>query len=1694
MASDTEELVAALRGSLVENERLRRQNRRLLGSLNEPIAIVGLGCRFPGGVRGPEQFWELLATGADAVSGFPPDRGWDAGAPGSVGLDGEASGAAQGGFVYDAGDFDPGFFGISPREALAMDPQQRLLLETSWEALERAGIEPRSLRGSRTGVFCGGTATGYGAGLEGSGSENFLLTGTATAVLSGRVSYALGLEGPSVTVDTACSSSLVTLHLAAQALRSGECSLALASGVTVMATPGAFAEFARQQGLASDGRCKSFSADADGTGWGEGAAVLVLERLSDARRNGHHVRAVVRGSAVNQDGASNGLTAPNGPSQQRVIRAALAQAGLSAGDVDVVEAHGTGTVLGDPIEAQAVLATYGQDRPEGRPLWLGSVKPNIAHTQAAAGAAGVIKMVLALEHGLLPRSLHVREPSPHVDWSAGQVQLLAEQVPWPAGESPRRAGVSAFGISGTNAHVIIEEARHVGPGAVSGSPDGGEASAAATADRQAPVLVGGPSAWLISGRTESALAAQAGRLAGFVRDRPELSPADVAWSLATTRSMFAHRAVVMGGSRAELLTELDTVAAKRPTSRVVSGVARGNQVGLVGFLFAGQGAQRGGMGRELYAASPVFAAAFDRAVGVLEVELGLAIRDVVLGDSEVADRVGPSDRGEEESAAARADQTLFAQTGLFAVEVGLLAVLAEAGIRPDVVAGHSVGEIAAAYAAGVLSLEDAAALVAARARLMQGLPSGGAMAAVSASEAEVQVDLEDVAGVSLAAVNGPGSVVVSGDAAAVDSMVERWRERGRRVRRLRVSHAFHSARMDPVLRELGEVAAGLEHSMPAVSWVAALSGALVEVPEAGYWAAQARQPVRFSEAVSVMAELGVSVFLEIGPDATLSGMGSAALADAGGSPGEDAEFIPMLRPKTPAATSILTSLGRAHVRGAAVDWTAVLPVGHPIALPTYAFDRQHFWAAPAPVEIAADGAGQGGSEAETLFWAAVEQGDLAGFADALDVAEKQPFSEVLPVLTSWRRREREESAVAGWRYRISWVPLRDSEPVRLSGRWLVVTGPTGRALLDDVVSAMTARGARVVLVVTAPVTDAAEVSRAALTARIGRALTEPSTCGDSHAGPVDPDDGLAGVLSLLALDEAELADHPEVSRGLAGSMSLVQALGDAGVGAALWIATRGAVAVGDGEVLAHPVQAQVWGLGRVVGLEHPDRWGGLIDLPTELDERAGARLGAVLAGYAEDQVAIRPAGIYGRRLTRARRPVGSGHSGAVDRLARGTVLVTGGTGAIGARLADWLAARGTVQVVLTSRSGPGAQGVARLAARLAEAGTAVAVLTGDVARRDDVAGLLGWIASEAPPLTGVMHTAGVLDDGVLDRMTPERLAGVLAPKAGGAWHLHELTAGLDLSAFVLFSSSAATMGGGGQSNYAAANAFLDALAEHRSGRGLAATALAWGAWAGGGMAQSDARVWHRVGGGPTRALDPDRALRVMGQALSDDQTALAVMDLDWAKVAAALGDVRQVPLLRELADVHALVSIDGRGPQEHGREVGHTAGVAALVELAGLPAEEQDRRLRALVRGQVAAVLGHSDGDQVGDRTPLRELGFDSLTAVELRNTLATVTGLVLPTTLIFDHPTTAALAAYLRAALAPPAADPIARLTEDIDRIETNLTQLSTGSDERDQLVDRLRGVLSRVGGAGTRSSTAALASAGADELYEFIDKQLGL
>ncbi|MGK2939461.1 MAG: SDR family NAD(P)-dependent oxidoreductase, partial [Solirubrobacteraceae bacterium] len=882
---------------------------------DESIAIVGMACRYPGGADSPEALWDLVAGGVDAIGSFPDDRGWDLAR--LVDPDGQALGTTyvdRGGFLYDAGDFDPGLFGISPREALAMDPQQRLLLECSWEALERTGIDPLGLRGSRTGVFAGIMRQDYGPPLHAPDerSAGYALTGTESSVASGRISYVLGLEGPSVSVDTACSSSLVALHLAAQALRAGECDLALAGGATVMPQPGIFVEFSRQRGLSPDGRCRAFGASADGTGWGEGAGVIALERLSDAVANGHHVLAVVRGSAVNQDGASNGLTAPSGRSQERVIRAALAGAGLSPSDIDAVEAHGTGTTLGDPIEATALLSAYGRDR-ESAPLRLGSLKSNIGHTQAAAGVGGIIKMVEALQHEVLPPTLWADEPSPHVDWEQGGVELLTEPLPWPAADRTRRAAVSSFGVSGTNAHVILEEAP--------------------VPDEEQERTPAGPLPFLVSGASEAALAAQAERLAAHVAAHPELAPASVAAGLAHGRADLAHRAVAVASDLGELGTQLRALAHGEQAEGLVQGVAR---PGLrTAFVFPGQGGQWEGMAVELLDASPVFAAHLRACQEALAPHVDWVLEDVLRG--------APG--------APTLERVDVVQPALFAVMVALARLWEAHGIAPAAVIGHSQGEIAAAHIAGALSLEDAALAVTGRSGVLAGTLSGrGGMVAVGASSEAVTRYLEPFAGrVSLAAVNSPSSVVVSGEPDALEELIARCEADDVRAKLLPVDYAAHSAQIETTREALLERFAPITSTGQGVPIYSTVTGARIDPAELGavYWYENLRQTVRYDTAVRALADDGIDAIIEIGPHPVLTSQTLETIEAAG----HDSDAITVtgtLHRDDGGLGRFAGALAEAHVAGLPVDWAPLLGDARPAAgLPTYAFRHERFWLAPA---------------------------------------------------------------------------------------------------------------------------------------------------------------------------------------------------------------------------------------------------------------------------------------------------------------------------------------------------------------------------------------------------------------------------------------------------------------------------------------------------------------------------------------------------------------------------------------------------------------------------------------------------------------------------------------------------------------------------------------------------------------------------
>nr|WLE93516.1 PKS T1 (KS-AT-DH-KR-KS-AT-DH-KR) [Streptomyces sp.] len=1771
---------------------------------DEPIAIVGMACRFPGGVSSPEDLWRLVASGTDAISALPDDRNWDldglydfASAPGNEGV----SRAREGGFLYDAADFDADFFAISPREALAMDPQQRLLLETAWEALERAGIDPHALRGSATGVFAGVMYHDYGMRSSSvpEGVEAYLGNGNAGSVASGRVSYVFGFEGPAVTVDTACSSSLVALHLAAQSLRSGECSLALAGGVTVLSNPGIFTEFSRQRGLAGDGRCKPFSAAADGTGWGEGVGLVLVERLSDAQRNGHQVLALLRGSAVNQDGASNGLTAPNGPSQQRVIRQALAGSGLAAGEVDAVEAHGTGTSLGDPIEAQALLTAYGQDRPADRPLWIGSVKSNLGHTQAAAGVAGVIKMVQAMKHGQLPKSLHLDEPSPHVDWSAGAVELLSEARPWPETARPRRAGVSSFGASGTNAHVILEQA-----------PE--EAVEAESVSEQPALLP-----WVLSAKNEEALRHQARALGEWVRADERRTATDVAYSLATTRAALECRAAVVAGSRDELLRGLTAVAEGEQPAGVVTNTAAesGNAV----FVFPGQGSQWAGMALGLLESSPVFAARLAECAAALKSFVDWPLLDVL----------------RDAAGAPSLDRVDVVQPALWAVMVSLAEVWRAHGVQPAAVVGHSQGEIAAACVAGALSLADGARVSALRSRALLALAGRGEMVSVVASADWVRE--RTGVRVSIAAVNGPGTVVVSGEPAALAELITICEAEGVRARRVPVDYASHSPHVEQIEDELRKVLAPISPQPAKIPFYSTLTGEPIDTAalDADYWYRNLRHTVRFEDTTRRLLADGHRVFVEISAHPVLLTGLQETIEDTG----DAAAAVGTLRRDEGGFDRFLLSLAEAHTHGVAVDWTSFFAGtgARRTELPTYAFQRQRYWLeAVAP---AGDARGLGLTATEhPLLGAAVGLPDSDGvlFTGRLSL-ETQPWladhtalgsvlfpgvglvelaleagrqvgSDVLAelvletplllpdrggvhvqvvvggadssghrTLSIYSRPESEELSGA-WVRRATGVlsvaaelpsadlglwPPADAEAVPvdevydrmaalglhygpafrgLSAVWRrgdeiwaearlpegVAAGSFGvhPALLDSALhgvvagdfvpdgepagqprlpfswsgvslhaTGVSALRARLSPTETGGVAVSLADADGALVAVVESLVTRPVSAGQLAAERPAGDslfrlawiqqpvvsakpaswavlgEGLADVEARHYDDLTELAkdDPPElvlmecVSGGTVreaanSALRIVQSwlAGERFADSRLVLVTHGAV---DGEDLA---AAAVWGLVRSAQSEHPGRFV-LADL--DGDPASYERLPGALA-LDEPQLAISEGVVRVPRLEK-RAP-----AAAPPPVLDGTALITGGTGLLGGFVARHLVTAHAVRrLVLISRRGLEAPGAAELAAELGELGAEVTVAACDAADRDALAKVLDEIPAEHP-LTAVVHTAGVLDDGVVESLSPQRLDTVLRPKADAAQNLHDLTRHLDLDAFVLFSSAAGLLGGPGQANYAAANAFVDALARQRRAQGLPAVSLEWGLWADtseltAGIDKSDRSRMSRAG---VVGMSAEDGLALFDAALAGDDAVLAPMRLD-------LGSLSEVPVL-----FRGLVRTRGRDTAKSADSVD-----ALRKRLAEAAEADRERVLLELVRKHVAGVLGFAAPDAVGPARAFTELGFDSLTALELRNRLNTATGLRFSATLVFDYPTPAVLAKHLRAEFEDAEAGQVAGLAE-LSRLERALA----GTSPDPAVVKRLEALLA----AGNRAPAVdrELDQASDEEIFSLIDEELGL
>ncbi|MEU5696843.1 thioester reductase domain-containing protein [Actinosynnema sp. NPDC020468] len=1610
--TNEDKLADYLKWVTADLRKARKRIAELEAGEDEPVAIVGMSCRFPGAAD-PDELWRLVVDERDAITPFPTDRGWDLeelydpdpAKPGRIYI-------RDGGFLAGAADFDAAFFGVSPREALSMDPQQRVLLETAWEALEHAGIDPRSLKGSKTGVFAGLVEQSY-LDLDAPAEfEGYQMTGKLSSMASGRIAYTLGLEGPALSVDTACSSALVALHLAVASVRSGESTLALAGASYVAAHPGGYIDGSRQRGLAPDGRCKPFAAAADGIGWSEGAGLLVVEKLADARRHGHRVLALVRGSAVNQDGASNGLTAPNGPSQERVIREALRTAGLTAADVDAVEAHGTGTRLGDPIEAQALLATYGQGRPEGRPLWLGSLKSNVGHAQSASGVGGLVKMVQALRHGVLPKTLHVDEPTPFVDWSSGAVELLTTARPWPDTGKPRRGAVSAFGASGTNAHVILEQA----------PPEEPDDALPARTLPAVPLVA--------SAASPNALRDQVSRLSTVEGRR-----LDVAYSAATTRAALHHRAVLVG-------------------DREVVGVA--GEPGRIAFVFPGQGSQWERMAVDLLDTSEVFAGQIALCAKALEPYVDWSLEDVL--------------RGREGAPGLAALDVV--QPALFAVMVSLAALWRSYGVRPDAVIGHSQGEVAAAHVAGALSLEDAARVVALRSRIALDLQGTGGMGAIALPRADVEARLAKWAGaLSIAVENGPNSVLVAGERDALAELIAECRADGARTKRFDTDFASHSAQVEAVRDRLLAAFAPIRPTGGVIPFFSTVTADWVQAagldPE--YWYANLRRTVEFARSVEALAGQGYGVFVEISPHPVLTPSMREIL-------GDDPVVTGTLRRDDGDADRFLTSLGELWVRGVRVDWEeAFAGTGaRRVPLPTYPFEHERFWHERGAESLDVDGLGLVAAAHPLLGAAvAVAGGDEVLFSGRV-AARTHPWltgRAAVTALVELAFRAGDEvgcTAVDALTVRAPLVPPTTgglqvqvrvgapdvatgrpftvhSRPEKDDGVWalhaegrLSVRGagapfhladtaaevvpdlgvdatrfglhPVLLAAVLEAVEGVAVEWRDVQLHATGATAVRAEVRHLAadryairLADRAGRPVAtigsvrvdpdpvgDPTRVHDALLRPLWVPTALAEATGEVRYDLVRVDTDEDVvasaHRTTRRVLDLVRERLASDRERPLVFVTRGAVAG-----VTDPGAAAVWGQLRSAQTENPGRFV-LVD-----DEPGADALIAAVVQAGEPQAAIRAGRVLVPRLRRTPAP-----TGPLTWNPTGTVLITGGTGTLGGLFARHLVrAHGVTNLLLVSRRGPAAPGADALAAELTGLGASVTVAACDIADRTALAALLASVPA-AHPVTGVLHAAGTLDDGLISGVRPERLEGVLRPKVDAAWNLHELVG--DVEAFVLFSSLAGAIGGAGQSSYAGANTFLDALAEYRVALGLAGTSVAWGLWAetvlAGDLTEADVQRIARAGYPPIESDD--------GPALLD-----AAMRLGLANAVATPLNVpalreqpRQVPgVLRDVARIAV-------------RPVARNTDVPAVTGLAGLSEVDRRAKVLELIRAEVGAVLGLASPAAVADDRRFTDLGFDSLTAVELRNRLGALVDVRLPVTLVFDHPTPAALADFLLGSL----------------------------------------------------------------------------
>ncbi|MEM7532859.1 MAG: type I polyketide synthase [Chloroflexota bacterium] len=1641
MIEKEQEALSPTKRALLAVKKLQAQVDTLQYQRTEPIAIVGMGCRFPGGINSPEEFWQMLHNGVDAIGEVPTAR-WN------VDIDDENNPdiagkmhTRYGGFLENVDQFDATFFQIAPREAEMLDPQQRLWLEVCWEALEKANIPAENLKNSRTGIFTGTEHHDYFQ-LATHATKNldiYTVTGNMLSITPGRTSYFFGTHGPTIAIDTACSASLVAIHFACQSLRTAECDLALAGGVNLILKP-AMSNVLLSDALASDGRCKAFSQSADGYGRAEGCGVVVLKRLIDAQADGDNILALIRGSAVNHDGQSSGLTVPNGLSQEKVIQEALKRAGVQPAEVSYVEAHGTGTPLGDPIEIEALGNVYGQRK---TPLFVGSVKTNVGHLEAAAGVAGVIKTVLALQHREIPPHLHFTQPNSHISWEELPLTVPTSPHAWSAEE--RLAGVSSFSLSGTNAHMILQE-----------SPERKEEPDVATMADQTHYLIP------LSAKSEKALRELAHRYEQILEEDTPHAPetpqtlGDICFTAATGRTHLDHRLALTADSLANARRALSSFQRGLTPANVRWGEALSNRP-KIAFLFTGQGSQYIGMGRQLYESQPLFRQTLNQCDEILRPFLDKSLVEILYPHPDT-----------DGSTLDIVNQTAYTQPALFTIEYALAALWKSWGIEPDMVMGHSVGEFVAASVAGVMSLEDSLKLLATRGQLMQSLPQNGSMLVVEADESQVLNWIRPYANsISIAAVNGSRNVVVSGTRSDIQAITESLQAVGVKTKALTVSHAFHSPLMEPMVTQFAKVAQQVTYGPPKLPLVTNLTGdmATADTISAAYWCEHIRQPVRFADGIETLNKQGCDIFLELGPKPVLLGMAQEHLPQA------DQRWLMSLREGQPENQQMLHTLGSLYVHGVDVHWNNVYASQsvRKVNLPTYPFQRQRHW-------VKADKNGHAnGRVPQTPLMDLLQKGEAEQLASLLEqTAQFSPeqaalLPEIATLLVQQHQEELAEietqdatDQLGDWFYRLNWLsrPRQNSAtPLLTEENWLIFADQAGVG--RTLAKLLGEQGKRCFLVY--PGNKYSEGDDVW--------TIDPDSPADFEklCASVEVIGNRLGVIHLWGFDQSDRPivnadDLQAAQRLLCGStLHLVQALLKQGGNARLWLATQGAVGVNDAPISA--VQYGLWGLGRTIALEAPHLWGGLIDLEPapiaanknvtaeHINALAATLLSEVWDAEGEDQIAYRHGERYAARLARAEGPVGKAQP-QVHFHADATYLITGGLGALGLHVVRWMIQQGAKHLVLTGRKG--IVGKEKVVEELTQSGADVKVLATDVAKADDVAALFSEIRTAMLPLRGIIHAAGVLDDGILLHQAWARFQKVMAPKVEGAWHLYSQTQDSALDFLLFFSTSTSLLGMAGQSNYAAANAFMDALADYGQAQGRPTVSINWGSWSGAGMtAQSGSS--GDVGEDPILPREGLQALAYVLKNITQQKRSgqIGVMKVEWFQFVENIqGATSFFSLVRER-------KVDGK---EENQETQQPAIGPQLA--AALPVERHEI-LQDYIQAEVAYALGADDLPAATQG--FFDMGMDSLMSLQLSNRIKVGLEIDLPATLIFEYPSVAALTAYLLEE----------RLVFEADHAQ-NGTVAHT---------ERLSGTTSEQGSTTTLSAIEALS---ASELTALIDQEI--